>query len=186
MRNFIFILGVLLTGSVAQAQDFGIILGVQESNATASNAGWSTSGEFGFKIGGVVSAPLADKVNFRSGIVYTQRHFDLKDSAGDKLVNSFDYIDVPALVQYNFTENFGIFGGLMVAFNVNDSVSSSNSSLSTTVTGNKSLIPLVQIGFNGTFNNQYGVEAYYEQGLGDIYDGAKNFSVFGANFIYWL
>jgi hypothetical protein len=32
----------------------------------------------------------------------------------------------------------------------------------------------------------YGIEAYYEMGLGDIYDGAKNYSVFGANFIYWL
>ncbi len=143
MRKFIFVIGLLMGfGSAAHAQDFGILLGVHESNATASQTGWSSSNEFGFRVGGTVSVPLADQVNFRSGLIFTQRHFDLTDTAGDKLINNFDYLDVPALVQYNFTENFGVFGGLIVAFNVNNNVSVSSGNLSGTATGTKAMLPL--------------------------------------------
>jgi hypothetical protein len=193
VRSIIFGSLIALTmGASAYAQDFGITAGLSESNASVSGNnlnGYSNSGEFGFRLGGVASFSLTDDLKFRTGLIYSQRHFDLKSSSPDvKLVHNFDYIDIPVLAQYNFNENFGVFGGLVAAINVNNNVSASGSGLagSYDVTGTKGLYPIVQLGVNATFDNMYGAEAYYEFGLGDIYDNAKNYSVFGANFIYWL
>lgn len=184
MRHLIFgSLLALVVGATAHAQDFGIIAGLSESNATASQSGFSSSGEFVFRVGGVASFSLMDNLKFRTGLIYSQRHFDLKDGSGNKSTDKFDYLDVPVLAQYNFNDMVGIFGGLIAAVNVNHSIDSNSGAVAT---GTKGLYPLLQAGFNVTFDNMYGVEIYYEAGLGDIYDGAKNFSVFGANFIYWL
>lgn len=191
MRSFI--IGSLLAltvGASAFAQDYGLTAGLSQSNASVSGNnlnGYSNSGEFGFRLGGVASFPLTDGLKFRTGLIYSQRHFDLKNSSPDiKIVHNFDYIDIPVLVQFNFNDTIGIFGGIIAAVNVNHNVSTSGVSGTYDVTGTKGLLPIIQLGVNATFDNMYGVEAYYEMGLGDIYDNAKNYSVFGANFIYWL
>lgn len=180
----------LLLGASAHAQDFGLTFGLSGSKASAKNSGVSSGDtEFGFRLGGVAAFPLSDQLKFRTGVLYTQRHFDLKvDGTDVKATDKFDYIDIPFLAQFNFNENFGVFGGIVAAININDSIdlSGGGGSLTGTAIGTKGLYPLIQIGVNGTFDNMYGIEAYYEMGLGDIYDGAKNYSVFGANFIYWL
>jgi hypothetical protein len=177
-------------GVSAQAQDYGLTAGLSQSNASASgnlsNANYSNSGEFGFRAGGVASFPLMDNLKFRTGLIYAQRHFTLKhDSPDVKITFNNDYLDIPVLAQYNFNEVFGLFGGIVAAVNVNKSVSS-NVTVTNADSGTKNLLPILQLGINATFDNMYGVEAYYEFGLGDISDNAKNFNVFGANFIYWL
>ena len=190
MRNVIIgSLFALALGASAHAQDFGITAGLSGSNATAKVSGQSAgSTQFGFRAGGVASFPLTDSLKFRTGVMYSQRHFVLSDTAGNSATASFEYIDVPVLAQYNFNDSFGIFGGIIAAINVNNSVNTSNfvGGGTSSATGTNGFYPLVQVGVNGTFDNMYGVEAYYEMGMGSIYDGAKNYSVFGANFIYWL
>lgn len=180
MRTLIFgSLMALMLGASAHAQDYGLTAGFSESNATAGQSGYSTTGEFGFRAGGVAAFPLVDGLKFRTGLIFAQRHFDLTVS-GNKATARFDYLDVPVLVQYNFNDTIGVFGGLIAGINVNHNIDSG------TVTGSKGLYPLVQGGFNATFDNMYGIEIYYEYGLGEFADNLKNFSVFGANFIYWL
>jgi hypothetical protein len=196
MRKLIAFFSMMMIGSVAYSQDFGVIAGFHQTNASGTSVNGvdaSITGKFNFRIGGAVSVPLADQVAFRSGLVYTQRHFDSDFSAaGVPLATGslkFDYIDVPALVQFNFNENVGIFGGLVAAFNVGKDCSLSNGqscSANNIDTGVNSLIPLLMVGVNGTFQNQFGIEAYYERGMGKIYDRAKDYSDFGANFLYWF
>lgn len=185
----LFMTALGLASISAHGQDFGLTAGVLDSNASAKSGttagSLSTSGDFGFRAGGVVSVPLTDQLLFRSGLIFTQRHFDIKNAAGTSATLDFDYIDIPILAQYNFTENFGAFGGLIASANVNHS-GGGVGTIGFDVTGTKGLYPLLQVGVNGTFQNMFGVEAYYEYGLGDICDYAKNFSVFGLNFIYWL
>ena len=180
MRSLIFgSLLALVVGASAQAQDYGLTAGFSQSNATASGSGVSTTGEFGFRAGGVAAFPLVDNLKFRTGLIFAQRHFDVT-VAGNKATARFDYLDIPVLVQYNFNDMMGVFGGLVAAVNVNHNIDSGS------ITGSKGLYPLVQAGFNATFDNMYGIEIYYEYGLGEFADNLKNFSVFGANFIYWL
>ena len=189
MRILLLSLAAALSFSTAAfAQDFGLMAGVLDSNATVITSGTnslpsgtSSSGVFGFRAGGVMSIPLTDQFLFRSGLIFTQRHVEVTNS-GVNATLDFDYIDIPVLGQFNITENFGVFGGLIAAASVNHSGTAENQ----TVTGTKALYPLIQVGINGTFQNMFGVEAYYEMGLGDISDQVKNFGVFGANFIYWL
>jgi hypothetical protein len=175
---------VLALGSVAEAQDFGLTAGFSQSTADSKISGITTGGVFGFRLGGVVAVPLTETLKFRSGLIYAQRHITTSSGLVKNTV-SMDYLDVPVLAQYNFNETFGIFGGLIAAFNTNHQ-GVQNSLTGQNIQNPTSLIPLLQVGINGTFQDQFGVEAYYERGVGDIYDGAKNYSVFGANFIYWL
>ncbi len=193
MRNILLIsLFALGFSSAVHAQDFGLTAGLSVSGASSKTGstnslpdGSSTNSVFGFRAGGVMSIPLADQFLFRSGLIFSQRHVEVKlpDSlGGNKATINYDYIDIPLLAQFNFNENFGVFGGLVAAANVNHSSAATGYDVS----GTKTLYPLVQIGVNATFQNQFGVEAYYEYGIGDISDVNKNFSVIGANFIYWL
>jgi hypothetical protein len=185
----------LVLGFQAQAQEWGLTFGVSESGAAQQGAisDGSEARVFGFRLGADVAFDIAPQAQFRTGFIYAQRHFDFDHATISGFTdidvkNKFDYLDIPALIQYNFNPTVGFFGGLIVAINVGDDVeaSSGGSTLTGEARDTKTLIPLLQIGVNGKFNNQIGLEAYYEMGTGDIYTGAKNFSVFGANFIYWL
>src|SRR6185437_7056660 len=86
-----------LFGSAVQAQEIGITLGAQESNARSRTDGDSTSQNFGIHAGLTGSFQLEDSLKFRTGVIYMQRHFDLNTPNGNYTFN-FDFIDVPALV----------------------------------------------------------------------------------------
>jgi hypothetical protein len=170
-------------GTFSSAQEMGISAGAQESNASGRNPGDSTSGDFGIRAGFIGSFLLEDNLKFRTGLMYTQRHFDYKTSGGDTYTFNWDYVDVPALIQYNFNEIFGLFGGVIIAINSSHAVSGTPTY---TVTGEKDLTPIFQAGVNLLFDNMYGFDLFYEQGFDTIDSNTKDLGAFGASFIYYF
>lgn len=175
----------LMLSSAATAQEYGALLGVHQTTSDTDTTGASIDGQFNFKAGMLINFGLNDMAKFRTGLLYNQRHVEMK-AGGTKVSEiNFNYLDVPALFQYGMNEMFGIFGGLVVGINVGDEVKMANGSAAGD-SGKKGLIPLVQLGANVTFDDMIGFDLYYERGLGSYADNLKDFSTFGANFIYWF
>lgn len=176
--------GLLMSGT-ASAQEYGFLAGVHQTTANTDVTGASIEGVFNFKAGLAAAFGLNDQMKFRTGLLYNQRHVELKALGAKQAEINFNYLDIPALVQYKVNEMFGLYGGLIVGVNVGDEVK-----LAPGVTGvnveKKSLIPLFQVGANLTFDDMIGFDLYYERGLGEVAENLKDYSTFGANFIYWF
>lgn len=181
MKKILILTAAMLLSPLASAQEFGALLGVHQTSADSDAAGTSVDGVFNFKAGLAVAFELADSTKFRTGLLYNQRHVETNTSGFETDVK-FDYFDVPALVQYNVNEMFGFFGGLVVAINVNDDTSPK---LPIDIDA-KTLLPILSVGFNLTFQDMIGFDVYYERGMGDIAKNLENYGTFGANFIYWF
>lgn len=176
--------GLMMAGA-ANAQEFGGLLGVHQTTADTDVAGASIDGQFNFKAGLLVNFGLNDMAKFRTGLLYNQRHVEMKASGTKVAEINFNYLDVPALFQYNMNEMFGLFGGLVVGINAGDDVKWSPG-VTASKADKKGLIPLIQVGANVTFDDMIGFDLYYERGMGEYADHLKDFSTFGANFIYWF
>jgi len=180
MKSFL-IAAAFLISPFASAQEFGVLVGVHQTTADSDTTGVSVDGVFNFKAGLTVGFELAEAAKFRTGLLYNQRHVETKSGASKTDVN-FAYLDVPALVQYNVNEMFGLFGGLVVAVNVNDDVDPAPA----VKVDAETLLPLLSLGVNLTFQDMIGFDVYYERGMGDIAKGLENYGTFGANFLYWF
>ena len=174
----------LMISPLSFAQEFGALLGVHQTTADSETAGASIDGKFNFKAGLAVGFELMENSKFRTGLIYNQRHVESTASGLSTDIN-FDYLDVPANVQYSINEMLGFFGGLVVAINVNDDVKSPAGVTATDPDAEK-LLPLLNLGINMTFQDMIGFDVYYERGLGGIADDLENYSSFGANFLYWF
>lgn len=165
------------------AQEFGILGGFGQTTAESKVSGVSEDGEIGYRLGGVVKLEMANQMLFRSGLIYSYRPFTFKSGTVEANFK-FAYLDVPALVEYRFNDTFGLFGGLVIGINASDKAEVGG--ISADPKGMKSLYPLAQVGASMLFQDMFGFDLYYERGLGEIYDGAENYSTIGANFVYWL
>jgi hypothetical protein len=178
----VLIIGLVVSGS-AFAQEWGAAVGVHQTSADVDSTGTTVDSKLGFKLGMNVGFELGEGMKFRSGFLYNQRHFETNTGAVNAKYN-FDYIDVPADFQYNINDMVGFFGGLVIGINVQDEVKV-NSGTAADPDADK-LIPIANAGVNLTFSDMIGFDFYYERGLGDVADHVKDFSTFGANFIYWF
>ncbi len=165
----------------ALAQEFGATLGFHQTTADTDATGTSIDGKLNFKAGMLIGMEMADKFKFRSGLIFSQRHIDATNS-GFKTKVQLDYLDIPANVQYNFNEMFGLFGGMTFALNIADSYKP-DPGVDQDVT---KLIPLLDLGVNLTFSDMFGFDFYYQRGLGGFAKSLENHSTFGGNFILWF
>ncbi len=198
-KTLLVLAGALLLSSVAQAQDYGLTVGIHQTSGSIDNspvasqlsgATGSVSGKLGFDAGLTFSMELLPNIRFRSGLLYDQRQFDYKlDGAlsGHTIGLNFYYLDVPVNVQYNFTPMIGVYGGLIVGIHAGDSVTKGGITINPDPGQNvKSMYPLINVGANFMFNDMIGIDLFFENGLGAASDNVKNFSTFGMHFIYWL
>lgn len=191
MTKFLALICGVMVSSVAMAQDYGLTIGIHQTTATVDGltasgvpVSGSVSGKLGFDAGLTASFELVPNVRFRTGLLYDTRQFDYKINNIGKVSYNFAYIDVPVNVQYNFNQTVGIYGGLIVGIKASDSTSIPSGF--TYDPDMKSLYPLVNAGFNFMFNDMIGFDLFYEAGLGEFADHAKNYSTVGMHFIYWL
>lgn len=183
-KNILVLAITMMISPLASAQEFGALLGVHQTTADSDMNGVSIDGKFNFKMGVLAAFELTDGAKFRSGLLYNQRRFESKSGGLSTDVN-FDYFDVPALIQYNPNDMFGFFGGLVVAVNVNDDVETP-AGVAVTDSDADTLIPLLSVGVNFTFDDMIGFDVYYERGLGGFAESLENYSTYGANFLYWF
>jgi hypothetical protein len=173
----------LTVSSTAFAQEFAAVVGVHQTDADTDDATASVDGVMNFKAGLGVRFQLMENSYFRTGVLYNQRHFEVKSSGAASAVDyNFDYLDIPATYQFNVNEMFGLFGGLVVAVNINDDVDTTPSVDPDADT----LIPLATLGATLMFDDMIGFDFYYERGLGSFAEDLETFSSFGANFNYWF
>lgn len=180
IKNILILTTALLISPYALAQEYGALLGVHQTSADSGVTGTSIDGVFNFKAGLAVGFALSDNAKFRTGLLYNQRHVETNTSGVKGKVN-FDYLDVPALVQFNVNEMFGLFGGLVVGINVSDDTKPKATNVDA-----KALIPLLNLGMNLMFQDMIGFDVYYERGMGQFAKNLENYGTFGANFIYWF
>lgn len=185
IKTFV-IFSCLISSAWSHAQEYGALIGVHQTEAELGAAsGSSVKGKMGFKAGLAMAFGLADQMRFRTGAIYNQRHFESSNGsqAGETKYN-FDYVDVPANLQFNFNDKVSVFGGMIIGVNINDDVK-----YPTGVTAAdpdiEKMIPLLNAGVNLLFDDMIGFDFYIERGMGDIADGLKNYSTFGGNFLYW-
>ena len=181
IQNILLLVATFTFSAPVVAQEYGALLGVHQTSADSDVNNVSVDGVFNFKAGLTVGFELAEFTKFRTGVIYNQRHLETT-TAGNKMDVNYAYLDVPALVQYNVNEMFGMFGGLIVGINVNDNLKPQPSNHVDV----ENMIPLLSLGINLTFQDMIGFDVYYERGMGDIGEGLENFSTFGANFLYWF
>ncbi len=172
----------LLLSSPAFAQEFGVTGGFHYTSAEARTAGVSENSEIGYKAGIVARMAMLNQLNFRSGLIYSHRPFEL-EAGGTTYSHEFNYIDIPALVELKMNEMVGIFAGLTIGINVGDDVSPSQG---VSTSGTTDIIPLLHGGVSLLFEDMYGFDIFVERGTGNVYDGAENFMSIGANFVWWL
>lgn len=180
------VVGILASMFVAfptWAQEYGAVAGFHRTTADSNTNGVSVEGKLNFKAGLAVGFELVEKTKFRTGFIFNQRHIDVT-SSGVSLGYKFDYIDIPANVQYNFNEMVGVFGGLTIAALVNDKVDGAGSS--SVDPKAESLIPILNLGVNFLFDDMIGFDLYYERGMGRFAQNLENHATYGGNFIYWF
>ncbi len=190
-KIIVLVLGLLISSS-AMAQEYGALLGFNQSSASVdepAGANGSISGKMGFNAGLAIAFELSPGMRFRSGFLYDQRQVDYKTSNGKYQLN-FAYFDVPVNLQYALTPTVAVFGGMVVGVKASDSVKSPSGypvDLDT-----KSLYPLVNAGLNFTFDDMIGFDFFVERGIGEFASESttdlsfKDYMTFGLRFIYWL
>ncbi|NLN25623.1 MAG: PorT family protein [Bacteroidetes bacterium] len=120
MRNFLLFIacaGFAISASQAQEIRFGVKGGVNFANMTMEAEGISMSpgSRTAFHIGGLVEIPLSDVFSVQPEILY--------NSVGSKLsimgiesTTKLDYISIPIMAKYYFTEGFAVEAGPQVGF----------------------------------------------------------------------
>lgn len=185
-KHLILLISSFMISIPALAQEYAAVVGVHQTDADTDSSGSSIDGVMNFKAGLGVRFALMENSVFRTGVLYNQRHVESKDSATNVTTEiNFDYIDIPATYQFNVNEMFGLFGGLVVAVNINDDASAPAPTVVPDLDADK-IIPLITGGVTLMFEDQIGFDFYYERGMGGFADHLSDYSSFGANFNYWF
>jgi len=179
-KMLVLLISVLSFGLSANAQELGMTGGFSSSQAEAKTAGVSEDSSIGYRFGASVKFNLMDQLNFKTGLLYVYRPFTFKTS-GTEYDLKFAYLDLPATMEFKFNDMIGVFGGVIVGINVSD-----NNSLVGDPREVEELIAHLQGGVSFLFDDLYGFDIYMEKGMGDIYNNAKDYTTYGANFVYYI
>ena len=182
MKHLFLTIVLCVSALTAQAQDYGVLAGIHNTDIDAPNGAPAVDAELGWRAGLIGKYELSDGVHFRSGALYVDRKFSA-GTTGSKVDVKMAYLDIPVLFQFQMNETIALFAGPVIGINVGKKLSgSTNNELQNT----KGLYLLAQAGVNFTFD-QIGFDVYYERGLGEIADDSyENYSIIGTNFLYWF
>lgn len=183
MRFLMILIAATLTSAPTFAQELGLLGGFHQTTAESANTTYSDDGKIGYKLGALARFEMSEPFSFRSGLIYTARNFDL-NAPGIEVEYKFSYLDVPALIDYRLNDVVGFYGGLSIGINVADEAKINGVDAGDIDT--ESMIALGQVGASFLFQDMFSLDVYYERGLGDIANSVKDYSTFGANFVYWL
>ena len=106
-----------LTAQAQGAKQFGIVAGVDFANMSGDDVD-NTSSKTGFVGGFYVAIPIADRVAIEPEVLYASKGFVDSDNSDFKLSNN--YIEIPVLVRYSFSNEGGVYflAGPAVGFSI--------------------------------------------------------------------
>lgn len=176
MKNLLMCL-VTLVGMSAQAQDVGVVFGIRNDSADAKAPGYTIEGKNSFNVGGIAKFELKDAWNLRTGFIYTQRFFEVKNGTTSLGDAKFTYFEIPVGLMYKFSDFGGAFVGPNIAMNISKECPGG------TCTGTNSAPIGLQVGASFKFAPQMGFEFYYETMMAKLNDDIENSKAIVANFM---
>lgn len=173
MRNLIsLLLAVLFVPAVASAQpelkDVSVAIGMRSDSGDSEVAGTNTEGRVGFQGGGIARFQFMDRWNLRTGVLMTVRRFDVSRGATVTAEPILYYFDVPAGVQYEFTDEARAFAGLNVGVNVGKGCGTGD------CTGVTTFPTFLQVGGSFEIIPRFGIELYYEDAFIELADDVRD------------
>jgi hypothetical protein len=175
-------LALAATALSAQAQgakQFGIVGGVDFTDITGDDFD-GTSSKTGFVGGLYVAIPIADRVAIEPEVLYASKGAQDSDDSSIKLNNN--YIEIPVLIRYTFSNEGGVYllAGPAVGFSI--SCKLTDGTIDVDCSGTSGLGLETNTTFGGVFGlgfqkNRFGIEGRYDFDFGDAFKdttGGKN------------
>jgi len=158
-------------GGAAQAMDMGLAVGYRLNDGKSSSTPAQTvDGEGSLQVGGLIYAPIADRFEFRSGFMYTQRHYTVANTSVE-----LSYLDVPLTVMAKLADYGGIFAGVNLGLKAGEDCGGSDCQET------ESMVTPITFGGFFKFAPQVAVEVFYELQSGEIIQGLEDTTAVGAN-----
>ncbi len=174
MKNIFVLCAVLFSVSAFAANytDMALEVGFRHQNGDVTGA--ETNAKLGYQVGVTAAFPMAEKVSFRSGLLYTQKNVEA-EVGPFKQDLKFTYVEIPLTALFKFADYGGVYGGVNLSLNLDDDCGT------TACTGVESMTTPIVVGATFKFAPQLGGNVYVESLSGDVADGIKNFTAVGAN-----
>ena len=96
----------------ANSQTIGVKAGLNVSNLGGDSE--DTESRFGYHAGVFYNLKINDVLGFQPEVVYSSQGAQSEDDSDLKIV--YNYVNVPLMLKYYFTENFNIQGGPQFGF----------------------------------------------------------------------
>lgn len=187
---FSFLVGLMVFSNLARAQSdapvkrYQILAlegGFRQQNGDVDN-GKGISPQTAFQIGGTVSFPIEGAIFLRTGLFYTQRPLKAKNRTTDlEMEFRMNYFDIPVTAMYQFNEFAGVYGGLIVATNLEKTWKVDGTAVDA-VDVKSPALPFV-MGAQFKFLPDVGADVYYEM-AGDVAKGLSNYKAVGVNLMF--
>lgn len=164
--------------------EVAISLGLHSSSVQSDVAGVSISSKNSAQFGALFLVPMSEPLYFRTGMLYTQRYFTATVSNQDTNYN-FTYLDFPITAMYKFSENGGLFAGVLLSLNQSktcDGPSGSNCSVSGV---QQTLVPIT-VGGTMKFAENFGGDISYSFHSGKVADNVSNLQTIGVNLLIFF
>lgn len=186
---------VLSFSTIAAAADFGLELGFrQQSGSVDDMTGASTKSQVGYALGLSAFIPFQGPLGLRTGLMYTQRPLSVEADSpivGDAKVN-LSYFDVPVTLAYKFEDFASVFGGVVLALNLENGVSTSGAFTGGKLADTKSIVTPIVFGASFKFASQLGATVFFETIPGDVTSfndgvtkhGVNGYRAVGANLVF--
>ncbi|PIS10659.1 MAG: hypothetical protein COT73_08300 [Bdellovibrio sp. CG10_big_fil_rev_8_21_14_0_10_47_8] len=167
------------------ALDLAGAVGMASNDASTDLINASIKSDSGFRAGVLAWIDLYQKLSLRTGFMYTQRYVSLGPTNQGNININYSYFDVPATLNFWFSDAAGVFAGPVLAFNQSKDVSCSNSTTCAARDVHSVIYPF-QLGVDFIFASQFGGEVYYEFTSGDLSTSVSNMTSVGANLLIYF
>ncbi len=183
-KLFAMMAGVFMLAGTSMAQEsgFGAKLGLNLASQSGLDDVYSSSGmRTSLHIGAYYNYMISDKFAIQPELVYSaQGHtgtIDFGPLGGGELdvVGRFDYINIPILAKYYFTEGLHLHAGIQLGFNIGAKIEiDGESEDAEDVNGFDAALP---IGLGYELSNGLNFTARYNLGLTNTYSGEGDFDI---------
>jgi hypothetical protein len=168
-KIFALLLIMSISTTIAQGLDFGVKLGLNNTNVSGIE---DFQQRQGLSAGLFAGMRLGDKFGLQLDALYSQQGAEVGNTYSE-IVSDFDldYISVPVVVKYYFTESLNIHAGPQLGILLNDETSVANQVVNNIGTNNVDWLGTIGIGLDLPLGLR--AEARYSFGLTKVNDSLQ-------------
>lgn len=174
LKNTLLFVAIALVPVIAGAANFNAFGGIS-STEFDGDGNWDR--EYGFDFGVLYMRPLQQNLWLRTGAGIAQRNSDLVISGNNVISVDFTLLEIPVTAYYEITKMWAVFGGINFNLVLDDD----------DVTGAKSFVFNLPLGFRVNLSGPHSLEGFYEMGITDLASSSSgNFKVGSAMGVKYL